>query len=228
MCKWVQIPGPTSDTDPIPVKGGVLRHLVKNGHKTEHLLIDIAFNSYVIEECCKRSELEQLLIGLSLDFVSDFTKLSVDKQSYKKLKVAFKGAKEDMGHSLDERLNHLLPKESHMDIGESILDELHRMSVSEDKKSEGEKLPPLKLFPSHKRVPPGHKLIEELPSTHSGCESGRVKQPEYCVETVREEEKEMVKIIVQLPGVSGVKEVLVDVSEVCVYVCVFVCANVGN
>lgn len=211
VCKWSQVPQPKSDTDPIPVKGGTLRHLVKNDSKTPQLLFEIAFNPNIIEECCKQADLQQSLTDLSLNFVSDFAKLEIDKDSCKKLKAAFKGTREDLGYSLDDRLKHLLHKESKLDIGDSILDELHRRDllgdVSEDCDWNGDTLPSLRL-PSD--AIPGRKLIEELPS---GSDSGKqLKRPEYSIE---QESGKRVMVTIILPGVTSVREVELDVSEVC-------------
>lgn len=185
---------------------------MKNDSKTSQLVFEIAFSPHVVEECCKQSDLELSLIDLSLNFVSDFAKLEIDKDSCKKLKTAFKGARDDLGHSLDDRLKHLLHKESRLDIGDSILEELRRRDLAgaENEKStwNGDTLPSLKL-PS--TAIPGRKLIEELPS--DGCRNNGgtlLKRPEYSI--VLEREKTMV--IVKLPGVTSVQEVELDVSEV--------------
>ena len=209
------MPRPKEDTDPIPVKGGTLRHLVKDHHKTAHLLFDIAFNPSVIQECCKDKELEHLLLNLSLDFVSDFAKVEIDRQSCKKLKAPFKGPQEELQYSLNDHSRHLLGKESQLDIGDSILEELHRITCvdKEMETQDNSTLPSLKL-PCRGVAAPGSKLIEELPASSKGGMEGQTKRPDYSVEVVREEEIERVRVTVKLPGVTSVREVELNVSQV--------------
>ena len=211
MCKWSQVPQPKSDTDPIPVKGGTLRHLVKNNSRTPQLVFEIAFSPFIVDECCKQAELKQSLIDLSLNFVSDFAKVQIDKNSCKKLKTAFKGTREDLGYSLDDRLKHLLHKESKLDIGDSILDELRQRDLPSAERDNsdwnGDTLPSLRL-PSD-AIPAGRKLIEELPSGSEGRK--QLRRPEYSMER----ENGRVSLTVCLPGVMSVREVELDVSEVC-------------
>ena len=216
VCKWAHVPRPKKDSDPIPVKGGTLRHLVKDHQKTGHLLFDIAFNPYVVQECCKDKELECMLLNLSLDFVSDFAKVEIDRPSCKKLKAPFKGPQEELQYSLNDHSRHLLAKESQLDIGDSILEELHRITCGNNEEVEAKNsstLPLLKL-PCHKGIVPGRKLIEELPASSKDGMEGQVKRPDHSVEVVTEEGIERVRVTVNLPGVTSVREVELDVSQV--------------
>ena len=125
------MPRPKTDNDSIPVKGGILRHVTKNGNKTKDLLIDIAFNPYVLDECAKQQELEGMLVSLALDFVEDFTEQKIDRKSCRKAKEEFVGLQNDIQCSLDEQWKDGLSNESRLDIGESLLKQLSSLKVEE-------------------------------------------------------------------------------------------------
>ena len=131
MCKWIRVPRPKTDDDPISVKGGMLRHVTKNGKKTKDLLIDIAFNPYVLDECAKQQELEDMLVSLALDFVQDFTEQKVDRKSCSKVREVFVGLESDIQCSLDEQWKDRLSEESRLDIGVSLLKQLSSLKVEE-------------------------------------------------------------------------------------------------
>ena len=142
----MRVPSPKTDDDPIPVKGGTLRHLTESKKKTQDLLIDIAFNPSVLDECTKEKTLEFMLISLALDFVENFAELRIDRKSYMKLKQqSFKGLQEDIRCSLDEQWRGSLSEESRLDIGDSILKQLSKMTTEDSK---GELLSFASLIPS--------------------------------------------------------------------------------
>ena len=207
VCKWAKVPHPLTDADPVPVKGGTLRYVVVNGHKTVNLVYDIAFNPQVVEECSSNPVLFDMLTSLSLDFVEDMTKLNMRRDTLSKSDV--KGTQTDIHHSLDEGLKHLLPKESQLDFGDSLLDELGRLSSAET----GE-LPPLKL-PYQEKNSNKKPLIEELPSTTYANNSEVItKRPHYSVDVISIGEKKGLQIKVKLPGVRSVNDVNLEISEV--------------
>ena len=131
MCKWIRVPKPKKDSDPIPVKGGTLRHVTRDKQKTKDLIIDIAFNPYVLEECERNKILEGMLISLSLKFVEDFTQLKVSRENCVKIQETFKGLLMDIRCSLDEQWRSSLSDESKLDIGDSILKQLSEMRMEE-------------------------------------------------------------------------------------------------
>ena len=94
-------------------------------------------------------------------------KLKINQESLKKMKSGFKGPRADIPNSLDERFNHFLPMESRLDIGDTILEELSRMGLSEHSKES--ELPPLRLFPESQDK---RKLIEELPEGYRSHDAG--------------------------------------------------------
>ena len=56
VCKWNRVPLPSEDNNSseVPVKGGILRHVVEDGKRRQNdLVIDIAFNPVFIQvrEC---------------------------------------------------------------------------------------------------------------------------------------------------------------------------------
>ena len=134
MCKWTRVPKPKTDSDPVAVKGGVLRHVTKNGKKTKHFLIDIAFNPYVLDECAKQQDLEDMLVSLALDFVEDFAELKLDRKSCRKLREEFVGPQNDIQCSLDEQWKDGLSKESRVDIGDSLLKQLSSLRIPDASK----------------------------------------------------------------------------------------------
>ena len=132
MCKWTRVPRPKTDDDPVPVKGGTLRHLTEGDKKTPDLLIDIAFNPSVLDECTKETTLEFMLVSLALDFVEDYAELSVDRKTCTKLKrPLFKGLEEDIRCSLDEQWRGSLSEKSRLDIGDSLLKQLSKMTTED-------------------------------------------------------------------------------------------------
>ncbi len=134
VCQWQRVPRPKSDDDPVPVKGGTLRHLTtKEGKKTKHLIFDVAFNPYVLEECMKEKTLEDMLISLSLDFLEDITALRVQRKSCMKVKERVMGVAMDVHCSLDEQWRELLSQASRLDVGESLLSQLKELKVGDKK-----------------------------------------------------------------------------------------------
>ncbi len=120
------------DNDPVPVKGGALRHFTTTEHKkTKNLIFDVAFHPYVLDECAKEKSLEDMLISLSLDFVEDTTGLRVKRESCVKLKEAMMGVPMDIQCSLDEEWRGSLSKESRLDVGESLLSKLKEARIGE-------------------------------------------------------------------------------------------------
>ena len=132
--------------------------MVKDGKKTSDLLYDVAFSPQLLEECQQEVPLQDMLNSLIIRFIEDMIKLKINQESLKKMKSDFKGPRADIPNSLDERFNHFLPMESRLDIGDTILEELSRMGLSEHSKES--ELPPLRLFPESQDK---RKLIEELP-----------------------------------------------------------------
>lgn len=147
VCKWSRVPHPKTDNDPIPVKGGVMRHLLhkESKRKTRDVVYDIAFHSDVLVECLKQRELEEMMASLCWDYVENETSLRIaNRKDCKKMEVSHKGVLGDIRSSLDEEWRHLLSQDSKMDIGDSILKQLREMKV---KKEDEETLRDLKLFP---------------------------------------------------------------------------------
>ena len=90
MCKWIRVPKPNTDRDPIPVKGGVLRYLIDERTKrklpSKDLVYDTAFNPSVLDECSQSPIMDSVLVTLVLEYVESMTNLKVlDKNKYKKV-----------------------------------------------------------------------------------------------------------------------------------------------
>ena len=121
MCQWKRVPQPKTETDPIPVKGGVLRYVVHNGQRRDReLLIDIAYSPFVLEGCLKEPELRGMLVSLSLDFVDEVLSVVTDRK-VSNLSQKCCGDPRDIAHSLDEEWNSLLSEKSRLDVGDSVL-----------------------------------------------------------------------------------------------------------
>ena len=226
VCKWSRVPPPKSDADPIPVKGGTLRYLVKKGAKTDNYLFDVAFNPKVVEECMKDATMLDMLNSLSLDFISDITRLLIYRNTFMKLRNSFNGPESDIQCSLDEQLKDGLTPASKLDIGDSLLDQLANLNTLSEST-----LPSLKLHPDTK---PG-KLIEEIPlhASHPPAKPGEekkadtkqaVKVPSFTLEIkMTDDGRKILTIVVSLNGVSSVKDVELEVSQVntnhfCIYI----------
>ena len=127
LCQWKRIPHQKDWTDPvIPVKGGVLRHVVENGKKQPNdLLVDIAFNPCLVEHCKADRAVMDRLVTLSLNFIDDFLSILTDRNT-QILPELYKGPLEDISHSIDEHQAELLPRECWLDMEESILSSIKR------------------------------------------------------------------------------------------------------
>lgn len=213
ICKWSKLPAPKGDTDPIPVKGGVLRHMVdKSGKQLSDLIYDVAFNPTVINECSSVSVLREMLHSLILDFVTDMLKVQVDHATLRQVsECTYKGLEKDIGNSLDER-RHLISKESQLDMRESILDELAKVALSSESKDDT--LPPLRVNPQRDNT---KKLIEELPDRNEEEKkrNRRKKKPvkKAPLYTITSTDKYL-EVTVDLPGVNKASDVDIDTSEV--------------
>ena len=131
MCKWDRVPKPKSDSDPVAVKGGVLRHPTENGKRIAgDLLLDIAFHTSVLEECERDPDLRAMLRSLILDFVADFTSVELDRLSCSRLDdTTHRGSKEDVWYSLDEQWREMLSEETRVDVGYTVLSHLKQAKV---------------------------------------------------------------------------------------------------
>ena len=209
ICKWQKLPSPKGDTDPVPVKGGLLRNVVERNKRTSHLLYDIAFNPKVIEECSQQSNLQDMLHSLILDFVSDMLNLRVDRQSLHIVtNTTFKGSISDIEHSLVGN-KHLLDEESQLDMRKSILEELSRVTLSQP--NDG-KLPPLRIKLDQNVQ---KKLIEELPDSDDKKgkrQNIKKEQQSYRYSIVRN--ADCLVATIYLPGVSTATDIDLDISEV--------------
>ena len=212
VCKWSRLPRPETDDDPVPVKGGTLRHVVKKGKRTPSLLFDLAFNPYVTDECGAEPLLHEMLVSLTMQFIADTTGIEVDPSKSEKLTRSHKGPLKDIYHSLDESFNHLLPEECRLDVRDTILDALHCRNSQKDS-SRGTVLPPLRL-PGDLQSIPKQPLIQELPEmvgkSRREAPHKRVQFPEHTMDV----SDGIVTVCVNLPGVNSVADVDLEISEV--------------
>ncbi len=209
VCKWQKVPSPKGDTDPVPVKGGLLRNVVEKNKRTSHLLYDVAFNPSVIEECSQQLILQDMLHSLILDFVSDMLNIRLTRQSLHIVThTNFKGSIEDIQHSLEGN-KQLVCQESQLDMRESILEELSRGTLSQSNNS---KLPPLKIKPDQKIQ---KKLIEELPDPITTKQSYQ-----YSIA----HNTDGLVVTVNLPGVNTANDIDLDISEVIMLYTILYCS----
>ena len=207
------MPRPETDDDPVPVKGGTLRHVVKRGKRTPSLLFDLAFNPHVTDECGADPHLHEMLVSLAMQFIADTTGIEVDQSKCEKLTRSHTGPVRDIHHSLDQSLSHLLPAECKLDVGESILHILHHRNSQKDRSREAV-LPPLRM-PGNLHANSKKPLIQELPDTLQTSErearQKRLRFPEHTIEV----SDDTVVVCVNLPGVVSVADVDLEISKVC-------------
>ena len=89
MCGWKKVPRPKSTDDPVPVKGGILRHKLDKvtNKKINELIYDVAFNPEVLAEVSSSDELEKMLTQLCFTYIEDVVGITVkDKKSYTKVR----------------------------------------------------------------------------------------------------------------------------------------------
>ncbi|XP_011409326.1 PREDICTED: PIH1 domain-containing protein 2-like, partial [Amphimedon queenslandica] len=87
VCSWNRVPYPPTDNDPIPVKGGTLRHHLNDKRKrtqNSELLYELAFNPRVTKECSKDLLMFEMLKNLSLDFTEDTLSVHTNREAVTK------------------------------------------------------------------------------------------------------------------------------------------------
>ena len=201
------MPYPPTDNDPIPVKGGTLRHHLNDKRKRTQdsdLLYELAFNPHVTEECSKEFLMFEMLKNLSLDFTEDTLSVHTNRESVTKSSEPV-GSLEDLQSSLDASMSHLLPKES--EIGDSLFEKLSQLHVSASGENKQGFLPELKLKQENNDVKK-KPLIEEI--TSSVSKEITVKRPHYILEN----SNGLLRIDIQLNGVQSATDIDLEVSSV--------------
>jgi len=193
VCQWTKVPGPKTENDAIPVKGGILRNLEKAVQ-----VYDVAFNPSVIENCT-RQDVEGQLIQLVLDYTTDMTELKLKRNSCKKVTKKFVGAEKEIISSIDERQqSHDVEPKISTDQPQSLLEQLANINkeTEDDSNIVLSKEPVVKTL--HK------KLIEEISSESKGTLQHQIFNKDG-------------KIIVAIEvgnGSKSIGEAELDVSEV--------------
>ena len=201
------MPYPPTDKDPIPVKGGTLRHRLNDKRQRSQncdLVYELGFNQRVTEECQKDLLMFEMLKNLSLDFTQDTLGIHIDRETVTKYNESIRPS-EELQSSLDESMSHLLPKGS--EIEDSLFKKISQLKVSTADKNKGD-LPQLKLKQESNDEVKKKPLIEEI--TSSVSEETAVKRPHYTMET----SNGLLRIDIQLNGVKSANEIDLEVSNV--------------
>ena len=142
VCQWSRVPEEreTEQGSTVPMKGGILRHLLENGKKKPNcLLIDVAFSPSFIASYTTDSDTKEMIISLTLDFLEDYlSSILTDRNTGVVTEVKFKGPEADIVGSLDQRSEEMITRESRLDFGDSLLSSLRRQAKKEKTKSEGQ------------------------------------------------------------------------------------------
>ena len=115
-----------SEPSAVPVRGGVLRHVVRDGKKRpSDLLVDIAFAPSFLNVAIGDTEMVQVIIELTLEFMDDYLSMATDRNTRIESQK-FEGPREDIGFSLDGQNQELMTSESRLDLSESVLSSLKK------------------------------------------------------------------------------------------------------
>ena len=188
-----------------------MRHvLTKKGKKTSDLLYDVAVNPKVLDECLQQPLLLDMLHSLILDFVRDMLKIRVDKDALLKvISGEYKGLQKDIQHSLEGNA-HLISQEAQLDMRESILEELSKVTPTSHNET---KLPPLIVTPNQTVY--RKNMIEELPDqSERGKIEQKVNRPSHLLVST----DSGFEIRVKLPGIKKISDVDLEISEVVEFV----------
>lgn len=183
--------------------------LTKKGKKTSDLLYDVAVNPKVLDECLQQPLLLDMLHSLILDFIRDMLKIRVDKDALLKVSSGeYKGLHKDIQHSLEGNAR-LISQEAQLDMRESILEELSKVTPTCHNET---KLPPLLVTPNqtvHRK-----NMIEELPDQ---IEEGGNRKSEQMVDRPKHlliSTESSFEFRVKLPGIKKISDVNLEISEV--------------
>ena len=139
VCEWKRIPPEKVDAaakhSQVPVKGGVLRHLVEEGKRQANcLLVDVAFSPSFLELCMTENSAKEAVTSLTLDFLDSYLSIIADRNTRIVSKAKFKGPEPDIALSLEQQSPELITKESWLDLRDSLLSSLKKESqASTDK-----------------------------------------------------------------------------------------------
>lgn len=142
--------------------------------------------------------MSDMLKDLSFDFVEDVTGIKIEREKADRSEIV-KGPVEDLVNSLDERLNHLLPKEG--ELSDSLLEKLSQLSSLNDTTG---RLSQLRLSSSSNTVRP---LIEVIGNVPNDVEPTK---PKYSVKY----NNESILIDITLPTVSSSNDIDLEISQV--------------
>ena len=198
VCQWCQVPQPKTDNDAIPVKGGILHKLDQTTQ-----VYDVAFNPAIIEECTRQTDANEQLMHLILDYTIDMTKLSLKRNTCKKLDKKFVGSLQDIISSIDERQQSSMNYKSRVksDQPQSLLDQL--ANINQEKDQEPDILLPGDSVQTA-TASGNKKLIEEVPT-------GNKHSLRYSMDTDRDK----LTVTIQVgTDVNSVAEAELDISEV--------------
>ena len=128
VCKWTRVPV-QKDVEGalIPVKGGVLRHLVEGGKRLPNsILVDVAFNPSFVDSFTRNPDTRHMFLDLVLDFVDEYLSLLTDRSAEILPGSKFRGSESDIYYSLDQKNPELISRESWMDFGDALLTSLKK------------------------------------------------------------------------------------------------------
>ena len=216
VCSWIQVPGPKTDKDPIPVMAGEVQEATIDD--VAYSSVDVLFNPSVLNGVENKKDHRNLLIHLALDYLEDTRDIRVSRK-YKNLKTKYKGdvntlrrfLRHQGGKSPFSQSSSTKPEGTQTNSPESLMDQLSSIASTETKSES----PSINLFNTQQNTFPKPKkeLIQEIVS--SSVDSSPIA-PRHEVKIREADDKYPKRVVVRvdLPDVKSTRECELNVSEV--------------
>ncbi|XP_022097573.1 PIH1 domain-containing protein 2-like [Acanthaster planci] len=212
ICSWSRIDKPRTSTDPIKVTAGP----VQDGHDETGTfkVVRVAFNPDVLEECSKRSEEKDMLIGNAIDYLKDEKKLHLSSSYHICDDIRFKGDPMDLGDFFCSGVRarqKVEEEQSARNLSKLTPDLLlSQLKVSDDQLGATTVSPDVTLHSSLKSDKLKGGLIQEISSQDVG-----LKCPEYDVRLKEADAKRQQRLVVRilLPGVHSVADCELNITQ---------------
>ncbi|XP_076832018.1 PIH1 domain-containing protein 2 [Brachyhypopomus gauderio] len=201
VCAWKRVPAPSSRSQRVPVYGGRLQSV--RGEHESYSVVEVAFNPEVLQMAeANAQEVEQIHL-LALSFVRQQHNLNLS-QHFTVTEDKLKGTAQDMKRRLTSP--HLSECNTQNEPVPSLLQQI----CSRQTESVEDSITELSVGPGHHQAGPG--LVQVISST----EAAQPPQPKHQVTVCPESgtSARTIRVRVKLPGVRGVSQCQLSVTQV--------------
>nr|XP_006823603.1 PREDICTED: PIH1 domain-containing protein 2-like [Saccoglossus kowalevskii] len=215
IVSWDKIPEPKTNFDPIPVTATDITQITEDNDTFSTIIC--AFNPSTLDQCCKNSKDQHLLINLALDLVRDKNKVKISRKYELCFDFNFKGDQ----RLLKNTFSKSEPQEqegkdvaSYMDNPESMLQHLG-LSKSEAGMC---KVNFEKKMNLEKKSNSSKKLIQEMGNEEKFVEPTY----EISIKDVSGKKPRRIVLKISLPEVHSVQECDLNISKVFYSICILI------